>query len=263
MSSRPFLSKMAPLAAVLALTMAAGIAAAESTEHRVVIYGWFPDIEGTLNYDIPGNGGSAGADASDLIDALEGVFMGAYEGRKGQWSAKVDLLYLDLANYEDNAVTIPIGGGLTGKVAAEQALTGWQVGLYGGYTVFEDDNLTLDMLGGLRYLQVDVDAELEITGPLPPTLPSKKLSESVELWDAVVGVKGQYAFNDKWYLPYHFDIGTGDSDLTWQAVAGVGYRFNWGSLMLAYRHLFYDTGDSGVIKDLEFSGPAAAVSFNF
>ncbi len=30
--------------------------------------------------------------------------------------------------------------------------------------------------------------------------------------------------NQNWYLPFHFDVGTGDTNLTWQAFAGVGYK---------------------------------------
>ena len=115
----------------------------------------------------------------------------------------------------------------------------------------------------LRYLDVDSEADLHISDPLPPTLPDRKLSQSVGLWDGIVGVKGRFDLNENWYLPYHLDIGAGDSDLTWQALGGVGYRFNWGDVLLAYRHLHYDQGDSGLLQDLEFSGPVLGANFNF
>ena len=56
-------------------------------QHRVLLYGWFPGIDGTLNYDIPGSGSSASADASDLIENIDFVFMGLYEGRMDEWSS--------------------------------------------------------------------------------------------------------------------------------------------------------------------------------
>jgi hypothetical protein len=40
--------------------------------------------------------------------------------------------------------------------------------------------------------------------------------------------------NEHWYLPYYADIGTGDSDLTWQLFGGIGYMFNWGDIKLGY-----------------------------
>jgi len=27
----------------------------------------------------------------------------------------------------------------------------------------------------------------------------------------------------KWFVPYYLDVGTGESDLTWQAMGGIGY----------------------------------------
>ncbi len=118
-------------------------------------------------------------------------------------------------------------------------------------------------MAGARYFSLDVSADLQIDGPLPPSLPSANLAQSVELWDAVVGIKGAYRVNENWFLPYHFDIGAGDSDLTWQALAGVGYSYGWGDVLLVYRHLNYDQDDSGLVQDLEFSGPAIAINFNF
>ena len=268
MKYQPYLPKAVLALAMLALTFTTSAkaetgAASHGWQHRLVVYGWFPDIEGTFNFDIPGSGNSARAEASDLIDNLEAVFMGAYEGRRGKWSIKVDVLYLDLDNSADKSVTIPVGPGSTAKVRADLGLTGWQVGLYGGYSVMQAEQATVDLLTGLRYLSLETDAKVIINGPLPPTLPSATLSQSVDFWDAVVGLKGQYNFNENWYVPYHVDIGAGDSDLTWQVLAGVGYRFDWGSVMLAYRHLYYDQGSSGKLQDLEFSGPAVGVSFSF
>ena len=66
-----------------------------------------------------------------------------------------------------------------------------------------------------------------------------------------------------WYLPYHFDIGGGDSDLTWRANAGIGYRFDWGDILLTYSYMYYDKGDSGLVKDLDIYGPQLGVVFHF
>ena len=64
-------------------------------------------------------------------------------------------------------------------------------------------------------------------------------------------------------MPYYADIGAGDSDLTWQAMAGIGYSYGWGDVLLTYRHLSYDEGTDGLVQDLELSGPAIAVNFRF
>ena len=41
-------------------------------------------------------------------------------------------------------------------------------------------------------------------------------------------------------VPYYADVGTGSSDLTWQAAGGVAYAFGGWDAMLMHRHLYYD-----------------------
>ncbi len=186
--------------------------------------------------------------------------MGSYEARKQKWSFAGDVIYLSLSNSEDNSISIP--GGAT--LGSQQDMKAWVVGLYGGYNVHQTERVTTDILAGVRYLSLDADAKLDITGPLPAGLPSKELSESVNLWDGIVGINGKAMLSDKWNVRYHFDIGTGDSDLTWQALAGIGYRFNsWGSVVLIYRHLEYDQGKNKLLQNVSFSGPALGISFHF
>jgi len=231
-------------------------------QQRFLIYGWLPDISGTLNYDI-GGGNTAGADASDLVDALEGVFMGVYAIRKDKLSVTVDLIYLDLSNTENNAIDYPGPSGGQVSARAKQDMTAWVVSGYGGFNTVQTEKATMDIIAGIRYLGMDTSVKVEVSGPIPPSLPSKKLSESVDLWDGIIGVQGRYNLTDKWYVPYHLDVGTGDSDLTWQAQAAIGYSYKWGDVLLAYRHLYYDQGSSGLIDDLDLSGPALGVNFNF
>ncbi len=43
-------------------------------------------------------------------------------------------------------------------------------------------------------------------------------------WYTIVGVKGRLNFgaSREWFVPYCIDVGTGESDLTWRGVAGIG-----------------------------------------
>jgi len=59
------------------------------------------------------------------------------------------------------------------------------------------------------------------------------------------------------------DVGTGSSDLTWQAMVGVSYAYNFGDLMVMYRHIDYDGGSDDLVEDLSFSGPSFGVRFRF
>ena len=64
-------------------------------------------------------------------------------------------------------------------------------------------------------------------------------------------------------MPYLFDVGGGNSDLTWQASAGLGYRFDWGDLLLTYRYVYYDKGDEYLIQELDMYGPKVGIVFYF
>jgi hypothetical protein len=83
--------------------------------------------------------------------------------------------------------------------------------------------------------------------------------------DAIVGCKGRLGFgdSDSWFVPYYFDVGTGESDLTWQAMAGLGYTFDWGDVLVALRYLEYDLQSDSTIEAVTFNGPAIAVSFRW
>ena len=56
-------------------------------------------------------------------------------------------------------------------------------------------------------------------------------------------------------------------DFTWQAMTGVSFQAaNWVDLSLVYRHLEWDLGpegSDGLIKNVNFSGPAFGAVFHF
>jgi hypothetical protein len=61
--------------------------------------------------------------------------------------------------------------------------------------------------------------------------------------------------NEKWYIPIYADVGAGDSDGTWQVLAGIGYRSgNWNTA-LAYRYLDYQFDDIKALSGLVVKGP--------
>ena len=59
------------------------------------------------------------------------------------------------------------------------------------------------------------------------------------------------------------DVGTGDSDLTWQAMLGAGYAFDWGDLVAVWRYLDYDMPSGDLVENLDANGPAIGVTFKF
>jgi hypothetical protein len=216
-----------------------------------VIYGWLPSLSGDLQLGARGPGGEISIGADKIIDNLQFTLMGSFEARMGAWSGFTDVIYLDLGGDKSKSVSVP-DGTIRIPLDADLGMKGWIWTLGGAYTVWRDQRSHLDLLAGARLLSLDLDLKLMGGGPLQL---SRKLSESVDLWDGIVGAKGRIALNDRWFLPYYADVGTGDSDLTWQLFGGVGYAFDWGEVSLAYRYLVYDQGSDKPLQNIGFGGP--------
>lgn len=220
-------------------------------EQSITVYGWLPSFDGTLNYTIPGSGG--GDVEIDWLDKIDMFFMADYEIRKDKWSFLADIIYLDMSDSQASSLI----GNLI-PVTSQQDLTGWLISLYGGYSTLNTENVTLDIIAGLRYFSIDLDIDGTVGGT-----EMFSVSPSTELYDAVLGVKGKVDLSDTWYVPFHFDIGTGDSDLTWQASISIAYRFDWGDALLTYRYIHYDVGNTGLVHDIDMYGPKVGVVFHF
>ena len=84
-------------------------------------------------------------------------------------------------------------------------------------------------------------------------------------WDAIIGLKGRTLLGEerKWSTPYYLDVAAGQSQLTWQINAGLGYRFDWGSVLATWRYLDYDFRSSAHVQSLSFNGPKIGVNFKF
>jgi hypothetical protein len=242
------------IAPVVEEPVLAPVAAEESSawEQQLVIYGWLPTFDGTLKYQIPGEP----EEESDFsaIDNLDAVFMAAYEVRKDKWSFLTDVIYLGMSGGET------VGSGTLLETAFEEEFTAWLLSFYGGYNTIETGNTTLEIIAGMRYFSIDVDAKINLPGNRLPTI---SLSPSVELYDAVIGIKGRVDINENWYIPYLFDIGGGDSDLTWQGQASIGYRFGWGDVLATYRYVHYEKDGLNLVEDFDLYGPKVGVVFHF
>jgi hypothetical protein len=173
------------------------------------------------------------------------------------------LVYLSEGAERSEAVTAPDIPGLVLDTEARLDLRAWIVGVGGARTYVDRDRGSLSVLLGVRYFSMDTDLDLQINGPLPPELSTATFSEEADLWDGVAGIRGHVRLSEHWFIPYHLDAGAGESDFTWQAMAGVGYRFRWGNLLAVYRGLGYDQGNDKPVEDFTFAGPALAVTFRF
>jgi hypothetical protein len=235
-------------------------------------YLWLPTIKGDLKYGIPpGSGGSPEVEFGPAD--LEFALMVAGEARKGKWSIFTDYVYVNVSGEGSKITSIDFGGSAVSSsldAGTRVSLRGSAWTLAGGYTAVDEKHLLLDVIGGFRYFRLDTEVDWQLSAAVTGSgvgqtfARSGSLSQDVDLWDGIAGVRGRLKLGDGgWFLPYYADVGTGSSSLTWQAMGGVGYAFSWGDIGLVYRHLFYDQDDDKLIQDFTFSGPALGASIRF
>lgn len=217
------------------------------------IYLWGSGIQSDLR-----NGGDIDISFGDILDDLAFAFMGTLVTRKDKWGFGGDFIYLNAKI--DNSANIPLSAvpGATVDLKAKSDITSWVINLLAGYNMISTEQATLDAIFGTRYFSLDSDLTLKVN-----SLSGRTLNDSQAVWDGVIGLRGELNLNKKWYLPYYADIGTGQSDNTWQLMGGVGYRYNWGELKLVYRHIEWDLGSDGLIETINISGPAFGATWNF
>ncbi len=251
-------------AALLVLPGGSVLAQTDSSESQdqwqfsAAIYLWGADISGQTI-----RGSEVEVEFSDLFDNLEMGFMGAFAARKNKWSLLTDVIYMDLDVDKTADLSIPIGPiqvPVTTSVSLD--VEAWVLHFAGGYNLYSEGKSRLDLIGGARYLDFDQTMFLELQSLGPGQ--SRTISESLTSFDGIVGLTGNAALGERWFLPYYVDIGTGDSKLTWQATAGIGYRAGRVvDLALVYRHLEWDLDSARVVDDINFSGPTFGVIFRW
>lgn len=256
--------------AVIALSLTAALLPAtvsaddsDSWEFGASVYGWLPDISGSTTFP-DGSGGDFTLPIDTILDNLKFTFQGAFDARKGNWGLVTDVIYMDLGNSKGNIREGSIGDfeipvGATAKVSLD--MTSWIWTTAGYYRMLDTPQHKVDILAGVRYLDIEQTLKLSLTGDIADQpLPGRdgKVVVGGTNWDAIIGVRGKVAFgkNNAWFLPYKFDVGTGDSDLTWQALGGIGYTFGWGEILGVYRYMDYELDGKGAMNDMNFGGPA-------
>jgi hypothetical protein len=267
------------LIAVAGLSVpAAAQNSSDGWEFQITPYIWLPTISGDLNYEPPpGGGGGPSIDLgpTDWLDLINGAFLINGEARKGRFAVLTDLVFLSLESDKDRIASASVGPGaipvdLALNLKTKSDLDGLSWTLAAGYTMQQSESMSWELIGGVRYFSIDAATNWSLSAAITApgggvVLPAEgRISGGTDLWDGIVGVRGHFALGEgNWSIPFYFDAGTGSSDLTWQAMTGLTYRFGWGELMGVYRHLAYDEGSDGLMHNFEFSGPAIGARFRF
>lgn len=259
------------LLAIALAGMAAVPAQAENSapwQYQGSIYGWLPSIDGTASFPMGGSG-SATVDSDQVIDSLDMAFMATFGAKKGRWGLWTDFMYTNLEGSKQGTLgfsgtpNIPEVGASADMSLDIKALV-WTI--TGTYELAKTPTHTADLLIGARLLDVEQTLDWSVRGNGSLGLSANgSAAVSADNWDGIIGVKGVAYFGNgsKWFVPYYLDVGTGQSDLTWQANIGIGYRYNWGALVASWRYLDYDLEAGSNIQEMTLSGPLVGVAFQW
>lgn len=236
----------------LLMTLSAGAAAQSATQSGFTLtpYLWSAGFKGTVG--ATDGAGRVDADFSNLSDNMElSGFMLHADWRKDRWSVFGDWATVKV----ESSAPSPRGllyAGVNGEIRGnilEAAM---------GYRVLGDAASGVDVFGGLRYY--DLEARLDL---YPGLLAARSLTGSANWVDGIVGVRWKGKLSDRWTASAYGDVGTGGSNLSWQAAATIGYEFQWGSLIAGWRYLAADYDNNGLKIDAALGGPMVGASFRF
>jgi opacity protein-like surface antigen len=242
-----------PLTILLAAA-AAPAAAQEGWDYTATVSGWFSGLASEVG--TPFGEVEAELDFADVWDALNLAFFGSFEARTGRWALVTDLVFADLGSEEET----PFGVAFR-SAEVDTRLTLFSA--YAAYSVVDDPGLRVDLGAGFRYADAKVDVQLQ--GNAAPTT---SLSYSDSWVDPLIGARARFDLSETWFGNVSADIGgfglENASDLTWQAYAGVGYRFNetW-AMQAGYRHISIDRAFDGADVTLDVSGPIVGIQASF
>ena len=239
-------------------------------------YLWFPTIDAEMKFSTPG--GSTGepevtVNPDDYFDDLKMATLLTTGLRKGKWSLTADFVYMDVSSDDSSVKSIDFGGSVVRTsldVGSEVDLKSFIATFGGGYQIIDQGRLKMDLIAGLRYLwleaELDWNLSATVSGPQAGHTFARtgNHTEDEDIWNGIVGVRGQILLGDShWFIPYYLDIGTGDSDLTWQAFSALAYSFGSWDVALGYRYLEFDSDEDALIQELSLSGPVIGARFNF
>jgi hypothetical protein len=254
----------------LACAVLPALAQTQPDEWRftAILYGYWATLTGSATFPT-GTTANLTVDPNQLIEGLNFAVMGTFEAQKGHWGLFTDLMYLDASGSKSATKALSIGGlttppGVTAEASLDVRSIVWTLG--GSYRFVATPGATFDVLVGARDLTLDQHLTWQFSTDVGPFVgPARQGSgaSNPSDWDGIIGAKGRLTFGDEhqWFLPYYVDVGTGQSQLTWQGIGGIGYAFHWGEVIGAWRYLDYHFSKDSA--RFSMNGPAIGVAFHW
>lgn len=189
----------------------------------------------------------------DILENLnEGMALSGFASYD-KWSLRADYLYMGMGINSS-----------TGLPIYEEIDTNLKVNIFTSllsYHVWENDEAYINLGLGARLFHLSGDVSLNSSSNFFPDL---KGDSSQDIWDGIIAFTGSYQFAPKWSLRFYGDIGSGDSDLTWQTHLSCGYQCNDSLIvLLGLRQVGCQFESGNIDLEIAFSGPQLGVVYTF
>jgi hypothetical protein len=217
-------------------------------------YAWLPGI--STEAPLPETSSSSEVTAGDVLKHLSGAAMLSGQARYGKWGLLADAAHAELTDEHVRGT-----GVLSNASTATIKLTTFTGAV--SYNVLHEPQLSIDTLVGIRTVNVKADWHIDFQAIDRDGI---SLSKRARATDPVIGIKGRSRIQTTdWYIPFYFDVGgqSGKTDMTWQALIGIGKAYPWGDVMLGYRALYYDMKAGEPLQKTKLGGFNFGVGFNF
>ena len=243
---------VARLGALLGGLLAAASTCAQQSsgwEWMVEPYAWAASIGTDMRTITPPTDADSDSSFSDVIDKLDGVFMGRVEGRTDRYGMFADFIYLGLADGSQRRV-----------LRTDTDLDTRLLDLAFSVRVGGERDSGLDLYGGARYIDLDLTTEFV---PDNPAFAARTFDAGESYLDFLAGARYTWPLAERWSLTLRGDASFGETDGTWSASAMAGYRTGNGAWLFGYRYMEAEFGNDNADITLDLGGPVVGYGFRF
>jgi hypothetical protein len=233
-------------------------------------YLWLPSVHGTANLNLPSGSTTAAVEINpgSYLSDLQFGFMAAGQVRKGDFAFIYDLIFADLKGNNSRVRTLHGPDGhieLPFDANVNSRLDSSIVTLGGSYTMAHTDQGSIDVFAAAAITDIRASADWNLAGPDGIFQRSGSVGQTNTFTQGVFGVQGHVRLSDdgKWYMPYEVDGRVGSNSSGWNGIIGIGYRYSWGDVVVAFRNLYLSMNDDRLIKNTRLIGPAVGASFRW
>jgi opacity protein-like surface antigen len=217
---------------------------------RTALYGWAQGLDGDIA--VRGRPASVNLGFDDILKDLDIAVMGAVEINRGRWGFMADINYAKIST-----------GRSAGPVSIDVENSQFLGNFVATYQAVRSGTISLDAYAGVRVNSIDLKLDVN---DFTPANKDFSRSQSKTWVDPIIGGRFQAELSDKFFFRAVGDIGGFgiSSDLTWQAMAGFGWRVTEnGSLLAGYRGIGTDYTDGGFHYDIIAHGPILGFEYKF